>query len=73
MATVVELDRDRTRQAYDRAADRYLQSLPLEHFMESTDQSTQRAITVESLELNRVRAESWSFLPVGFGLVYGGF
>ncbi|HEY2909470.1 MAG TPA: Uma2 family endonuclease, partial [Gemmataceae bacterium] len=26
-------------------------SLPLEHFMESTDQSTQRAITVESLEL----------------------
>jgi Uma2 family endonuclease len=51
MSTVVELNRDRTRLAYDRAADRYLQSLPLEHFMESTDQSTQRAITVESLEL----------------------
>jgi Uma2 family endonuclease len=51
MSTVVELDRDRTRLAYDRAADRYLQSLPLEHFMESTDQSTQRAITVESLDL----------------------
>jgi hypothetical protein len=27
----------------------------------------------QAFELNRVRAESWSFLPVGFGLVYGGF
>ncbi|HEY2910405.1 MAG TPA: Uma2 family endonuclease [Gemmataceae bacterium] len=51
MSTVVDLDRDRTQLIYDRAADRYLQSLPLEHFMESTDQSTQREITVESLAL----------------------
>ena len=38
---------------YDWAADDYLRSLPLEHFMESTDQSTQREITVESLALVR--------------------
>lgn len=38
---------------YDRAADEYLHSLPLEHFMESTDQSTQREITLESLALVR--------------------
>ena len=37
--------------AYDWAADDYLRSLPLEHFMESTDQSTQRKITLESLDL----------------------
>ncbi len=39
--------------AYDRAAEEYLRSLPLEHFMESTDQSTQREITLESLALVR--------------------
>ena len=39
--------------AYDWAADDYLRSLPLEHFMESTDQSTQREITLESLALVR--------------------
>jgi len=36
---------------YNWAADDYLRSLPLEHFMESTDQSTQRKITLESLDL----------------------
>lgn len=39
--------------AYDWAADDYLRSLPLEHFLESTDQSTQREITLESLALVR--------------------
>jgi Uma2 family endonuclease len=39
---------------YDWAADDYLRSLPLEHFMESTDQSTQRKITLESLDLVQV-------------------
>jgi Uma2 family endonuclease len=36
---------------YERAAEEYLLSLPLEHFMESNDQSTQRKITLESLDL----------------------
>jgi hypothetical protein len=36
---------------YERMAEEYLRSLPPEHFMESTPQSTQRKITVESLDL----------------------
>lgn len=36
---------------YERAASEYCKSLPLEHFMESTAQSTQGKITVESLDL----------------------
>jgi Uma2 family endonuclease len=36
---------------YDRAAEEYLKSLPLEHFMEATPQATQREITVESFAL----------------------
>jgi hypothetical protein len=36
---------------YERMAEEYLRSLPLEHFMESTPQSTQHKITVESLDL----------------------
>jgi len=36
---------------YYEAAQRYLRSLPPEHFMEATSQSTQRKITVESLDL----------------------
>jgi Uma2 family endonuclease len=40
---------------YDRAAEEYLRSLPLEHFMEATPQATQREITVESLALLRIR------------------
>lgn len=47
----VKLDPARTQLIYNWAADRYLQSLPLEHFMESSEQSTQRKITVESLDL----------------------
>ncbi|MFO0805007.1 MAG: Uma2 family endonuclease [Gemmataceae bacterium] len=44
--TEQELDR-----LYARIASDYCRSLPLEHFVESTDQSTQRKITVESLDL----------------------
>lgn len=40
---------------YYEAAQEYLRSLPLEHFMESTTQSRQRAITVASLELVHAR------------------
>ncbi len=35
---------------YPKAAQDYLHSLPLEHFMEATPQATQRKITLESLE-----------------------
>ena len=41
---------------YDLAADEYCRSLPLEHFMEAIPQSTQRKITLESLDLLRVQA-----------------
>jgi len=40
---------------YDRAADEYLQSLPLEHFMEAIPQSTQRELTLERLAVLRAR------------------
>jgi Uma2 family endonuclease len=36
---------------YESAAQEYLKSLPPEHFMEATDQATQREITLESLAL----------------------
>jgi hypothetical protein len=36
---------------YANAAEAYLRSLPLEHFMEAKPQATQRKITVESLAL----------------------
>lgn len=40
--------------AYDKYAEEYLRSLPPEHFMETTGQSTQRKITLESLDLVHV-------------------
>ncbi|HVS35935.1 MAG TPA: Uma2 family endonuclease [Gemmataceae bacterium] len=40
---------------YYEAAQAYLRSLPLEHFMEATPQATQREITLESLALVRAR------------------
>jgi Uma2 family endonuclease len=40
---------------YYEAAQEYLKSLPLEHFMESTPQATQREIALESLALVRAR------------------
>ncbi len=36
---------------YEEAAEAYLRSLPPEHFMEATEQATQRKITLESLDL----------------------
>lgn len=44
-----------TERDYERAAEEYLRSLPLEHFMEATPQSTQRKITLESFDLLHVR------------------
>src|SRR6059058_5563832 len=46
---------------YDKAAQEYERSLPLEHYMESTPQATQRKITLESLDL--VQAQ-WSHFQV---------
>ncbi|MCE9566458.1 MAG: Uma2 family endonuclease [Planctomycetes bacterium] len=54
MDTQTTFDRGRTKLVYDYAADRYLRSLPMEHFMEAISQSTQRKITVASFELIRV-------------------
>ena len=44
-----------TLQDFDRTAQEYLESLPLEHFMESTPQNRQRGITVESFDLLKMR------------------
>src|SRR5919204_4061843 len=41
--------------AYEREAQEYLRKLPPEHFMEGTDQATQRKITLESLDLLAAR------------------
>jgi Uma2 family endonuclease len=40
---------------YEKSAEAYLRSLPLEHFMEATPQATQRKITLESLDLVHAR------------------
>jgi Uma2 family endonuclease len=40
---------------YEQAAQDYLRKLPLEHFMESTPQASQREITLESLALVKAR------------------
>jgi Uma2 family endonuclease len=50
-----EVSRIDLRARYEKAAQEYLQSLPLEHFMEATDHSFQREITLESLALVRTR------------------
>jgi Uma2 family endonuclease len=47
----VKLSKAAQRIAYEKEAQEYLRSLPLEHFMESTTQATQRKITLESLDL----------------------
>jgi len=54
MTGPITFDPGRTKLIYDFAADRYLRSLPLEHFMEATPQATQRKITLESFDLIRV-------------------
>ena len=50
-----EMPRTLLRVQYYEAAQEYLRKLPLEHFMESTPQATQRKITLESLDLVSVR------------------
>lgn len=45
------LPRSLLRIRYEEAAEAYLRSLPLEHFMEATAQATQRAVTLASLAL----------------------
>lgn len=44
-------DLKRLKMIYEWAEQRYLKSLPLEHFMESTPQATQRKITLESFDI----------------------
>ncbi len=44
-------DLKRLKLLYEWAEQRYLKSLPLEHFMESTPQATQRKITLESFDI----------------------
>jgi len=51
MTTTLAISRRKLDELYSRIASDYCRSLPLEHFMESTSQSTQRAITTESLDL----------------------
>ena len=51
MSPVVALSTARLKRFYERDASEYCGSLPLEHFMESIEQSKQRKITVCSLEL----------------------
>jgi len=52
--TAPDLDLVRLRRKYEWAEQRYLKSLPMEHFMESTPQATQREITLSSFALIRV-------------------
>lgn len=51
MSATLKISRRELDALYSRIASDYCKSLPLEHFMESTGQSTQRAITVASLAL----------------------
>jgi Uma2 family endonuclease len=51
----IDKPRPLVRLEYAKAAEAYLRSLPLEHFMEATAQATQREITVESLALIHAR------------------
>jgi Uma2 family endonuclease len=46
-----DTDLKRLKLLYEWAEQRYLKSLPLEHFMESTPQATQRKITLESFDI----------------------
>ena len=51
----VETPKMLLRSRYYHEAQEYLRKLPLEHFMESTPQATQRKITLESLDLVAAR------------------
>jgi len=54
MTTQTTFDPRRMKLVYDYAADRYLKSLPPEHFMEAMPQATQRKITLASFDLIQV-------------------
>jgi Uma2 family endonuclease len=57
---------------WEKAAEEYLRSLPLEHFMEATSQATQRKITVESFDLvHRKRPEVQVFNELLVQYTYG--
>ena len=53
MTPTAAFDPGRTKLIYGWAADRYLRSLPLEHFAEATNHARQREITLESFALVR--------------------
>jgi len=56
---------------YEKAAEAYLHSLPLEHFMQATSQATQHNITVQSLglvHLNRPDVQTFNELLVQYPL-----
>src|SRR5581483_1084336 len=50
-----DISNEQLRRFYEKAAQEYLRSLPLEHFMEATPHARQREITLESLALVRAR------------------
>ena len=51
MTATLDITEQELETLYARLASDYCRSLPLEHFMESTDQANQRKITLESLDL----------------------
>ena len=51
MTATLDITEQELEALYARIASDYCSSLPLEHFMESTDQANQRKITLESLDL----------------------
>lgn len=55
MTATLDISKLELEKLYARLASEYCRSLPLEHFMESTDQSKQREITLESLALVRAK------------------
>jgi hypothetical protein len=70
-----QLPRQILRVNYEEAAQAYLRSLPLEHFMEATAQATQRKITLESLDLvhaRRPEVQVFNELLVQYPLDRGG-
>ena len=55
MTATLDITEQELETLYERLANEYCRSLPLEHFMESTDQAKQREITLESLALVRAQ------------------
>ena len=53
-----------TAEDYDRLANEYLRTLPLEHFMDSTYQSAPREIVLASLALLKMRRPDVDYFNV---------